>query len=141
VLSVDVTVAAYRFPFLLAGDSVIMKMVSPYYEHFYWEMEPFEHYIPFTMDDLLSRLSDIQSNEAMARKLIENSRRFVNDHLQPVNVFCYYALLIKEYKTKLNINSTRLNDEEEKMEGVRTGDDQCSCRQEHRRHDDQHEEL
>ena len=34
----DGTVAAYRFPYLLAGDSVILKQDSPYYEYFYKEV-------------------------------------------------------------------------------------------------------
>ena len=34
----DGTVAAYRFPYLMAGDSVIFKQDSPYYEFFYKEV-------------------------------------------------------------------------------------------------------
>ena len=31
----DGTVAAYRLPYLLAADSVVLKQESKYYEHFY----------------------------------------------------------------------------------------------------------
>ncbi len=34
-LNLDGTVAAYRFPFLLAGNSVVLKQDSKYVEHFY----------------------------------------------------------------------------------------------------------
>ena len=44
-------------PYLLAGDSVVFKMDSEYYEHFYKELEPWVHYIPFKKD-----LSDLQKN-------------------------------------------------------------------------------
>jgi hypothetical protein len=50
-------VAAYRLPYLLAGDSVVFKMDSEYYEHFYKELEPWIHYIPFKKD-----LSDLEKH-------------------------------------------------------------------------------
>ena len=31
----DGTVAAYRLPYLLAADSVVLKQEAKYYEHFY----------------------------------------------------------------------------------------------------------
>ena len=42
----DGTVAAYRFPYLMLGTSVVMKQNSDYYEHFYRQMKPHVHYIP-----------------------------------------------------------------------------------------------
>lgn len=54
----DGTVAAYRLPYLLAGDSVVLKQDSGYYEHFYNELRPWEHYIPVRADlgDLLDKI-------------------------------------------------------------------------------------
>jgi len=79
-LNIDGTVAAYRFPYLLAGGSVVLKQVeiyyinlfvhfmrhqicftnnihsillvqdSPYYEHFYSDLKPDVHYIPIKAD-------------------------------------------------------------------------------------------
>ena len=46
--------AAYRLPYLMIGDSVIIKQDSEYYEHFYHQLEPYKHYIPMQHD-----LSDI----------------------------------------------------------------------------------
>lgn len=50
--------AAYRLPYLLAGNSVVLKQDSIYYEHFYNELQPWKHYIPFKSDlsDLLEKL-------------------------------------------------------------------------------------
>lgn len=50
--------AAYRLPYLLAGDSVVLKQDSGYYEHFYNELRPWEHYIPVRADlgDLLEKI-------------------------------------------------------------------------------------
>ena len=57
-INIDGTVAAYRFPYLLAGDSAVFKQNSNYYEHFYIDLKPYVHYIPFKQDlsDLLDRL-------------------------------------------------------------------------------------
>ena len=57
-VSVDGTVAAYRLPYLLAGDSVVLKQNSPYYEFFYKQLQPYKHYIPVKADlsDLLDRI-------------------------------------------------------------------------------------
>lgn len=50
--------AAYRLPYLLAGDSVVLKQDSRYYEHFYNELRPWDHYIPIRADlgDLLEKI-------------------------------------------------------------------------------------
>lgn len=57
-INIDGTVAAYRLPYLLAGNSVVLKQDSTYYEHFYNELQPWKHYIPFKSDlsDLLEKL-------------------------------------------------------------------------------------
>lgn len=57
-INMDGTVAAYRLPYLLAGDSVVLKQDSIYYEHFYNELRPWEHYVPVRADlgDLLEKI-------------------------------------------------------------------------------------
>lgn len=57
-MTIDGTVAAYRFPYLIAGDSLVFKQDSEYYEHFYKELKPWVHYIPFKRDssDLVKHL-------------------------------------------------------------------------------------
>ncbi|VDK43956.1 unnamed protein product [Gongylonema pulchrum] len=73
ILSIDGTVASYRFPFLLAGDSVIFKSVSNFYEHYYADLEEGLHYFHFN--------SDLVKQIKMARKrdynmvIITNSLR------------------------------------------------------------------
>ena len=54
--------AAYRFPYLLAGDSLVLKQESPYYEHFYSKLEPWTHYVPMKRD-----LSDVVEKVQWAR--------------------------------------------------------------------------
>lgn len=61
-LNIDGTVAAYRFPYLLAGDAVVFKQDSYYYEHFYKSLKPNIHYIPFKRD-----LSDLEEKLKWAK--------------------------------------------------------------------------
>ncbi|GMT27493.1 hypothetical protein PFISCL1PPCAC_18790, partial [Pristionchus fissidentatus] len=77
IISVDGTVAAYRLPYLLAGDSVILKSDSHHYEHFYSHLTPYDHFIPFNKDNV--------------EETITNMKQFFVDHLQPRNIYCYYA--------------------------------------------------
>ena len=64
-VSLDGTVAAYRLPYLLAGDSVILKQESSYYEHFYNELQPYVHYVPIKRDlsDLLTQIQWLKDND------------------------------------------------------------------------------
>lgn len=56
-MSVDGTVAAYRLPFLLGGGSLLLKQKSPYYEHFYGQLEAGKHYLEVKEDlsDLIEK--------------------------------------------------------------------------------------
>ena len=46
----DGTVAAYRLPFLLAGGALVVKQKSDYYEHFYNDLTPGQHYLEVAHD-------------------------------------------------------------------------------------------
>lgn len=61
--------AAYRFPYLLAGDSLIFKQESIYNEHFYAALIPWKHFIPVKKDlsDLLEKLEWAKNNDQQVR--------------------------------------------------------------------------
>ena len=69
----DGTVAAYRFPYLLAGDSVVLKQDSNYYEHFYHDLLPMVHYIPFkkNLQDIEEKIKWAKQNDEQVRNLIQ----------------------------------------------------------------------
>ena len=46
----------------MAGDSVVFKQDSHYYEHFYHDLQPMVHYIPFERD-----LSDLEEKIKWAK--------------------------------------------------------------------------
>lgn len=96
-INVDGTVAAYRLPYLLAGDSLLLKQDSPYYEHFYKKLVPYEHFVPFKRDlsDLPEKIRWAKDNEDLVLKIVERANRFANEHLMPMNIFCYHMLLLQ----------------------------------------------
>ncbi|KAK3745064.1 hypothetical protein QZH41_014561 [Actinostola sp. cb2023] len=71
-INIDGTVAAYRLPYLIAGDSVVLKQDSDYYEHFYKDLEPWVHYIPFNRDlsDLEEKLNWTINNDDKVQVLM-----------------------------------------------------------------------
>ena len=72
-ITIDGTVAAYRLPYLLAGNSVVLKQDSYYYEHFYKELKPYEHYVPFKRDlsNLLEQIQWSKDNDEKVRSAVE----------------------------------------------------------------------
>ncbi|KAJ8302974.1 hypothetical protein KUTeg_019370 [Tegillarca granosa] len=105
-LNIDGTVAAYRLPYLLAGDAVVFKQDSDYYEHFYKSLKPNIHYIPFKRD-----LSDLQEKIKWAKRhdkeqgeyetrtkrrvriISQNAQKFVRENLMPEDILCYHVKL------------------------------------------------
>ena len=69
-INIDGTVAAYRLPYLLAGDSLVLRQDSPYYEHFYHDLQAWQHYVPFKRDlsDLEERIEWARNNDKKVTK-------------------------------------------------------------------------
>ncbi|XP_069698369.1 protein O-glucosyltransferase 2-like isoform X2 [Periplaneta americana] len=112
-INIDGTVAAYRFPYLLAGDSLVFKQDSKYYEFFYKELQPWKHYVPFKSDlsDLVERIQWAKNNDAEAQTISKNGQKFAQENLMPQDIFCYHAVLFKEW-------SERLTEEVEVQDGM-----------------------
>jgi Glycosyl transferase family 90 len=98
-INIDGTVAAYRFPYLLAGGSTVFKQESTFYEHFYRQLKANFHYVPIKRDlsDLVDKIRWAQKNDEKAFSIMENGRQFAQMNLLPLDVFCYHALLLKRY--------------------------------------------
>lgn len=125
-LNLDGTVAAYRFPFLLVGDSVVFKQDSPYYEHFYSDLTPWVHYVPIKADlsNLVELLKWAKSNDDKVREISKAGRAYAENNLLPQHVFCYHATLFNEWSKKL-ISSVEFR---EGMELVEESDARgCHC--------------
>lgn len=89
--------AAYRFPYLLAGNSVVFKQESPFYEHFYKKLRPMFHYIPIKSDlsNLVDQIRWAKNNDDAAKIISQQAQHFVNEELTPEKILCYYVVLFK----------------------------------------------
>lgn len=126
-LNIDGTVAAYRFPFLLAGGSLVFKQTSKYYEHFYNELIPYEHFIPVKEDlsDLVEKILWAKENDETARKIAKNGQHFANDNLLPKDIYCYYANLLNEFSKRV-VSPVRVLGTMEKVEASKKNQ-LCDC--------------
>lgn len=93
----DGTVAAYRFPYLLAGDSLVFKQESEYYEHFYNELEPWVHYVPVkrNLSDLVELIKIMIDDDEIAKTISLNGQKYARENLAPHNIIGYYLLLLQ----------------------------------------------
>lgn len=133
-INVDGTVAAYRFPYLLAGDAVVFKQDSPYYEHFYKKLIPFEHFIPVKRDlsDLVEKIEYAKENDKIVHEIGRKGRQFAEKNLLPLNIYCYYALLLQEFAERIKSPITVLPD----MEPVSQPETSKGCKCPKKLHDE-----
>lgn len=129
-LNIDGTVAAYRFPYLLAGDSVVLKQDSPYYEHFYKRLSPWKHYIPFKRDlsDLLEKIQWARDHDEEAHEIAQNAQAFARENLHPAEILCYHVKLFEGLSKRLKEKPV-LTDSFELVEQPSDAfDSQCECK-------------
>lgn len=94
-MNIDGTVAAYRFPYLLAGDSLVFKQESKYYEFFYKDLTSGLHYVPVKSDlsDLVKKIMWAKENDEDGLRIVKSARQFARDNLLPRDILCYYTVL------------------------------------------------
>ena len=131
-INIDGTVAAYRLPYLLVGDSVVLKQDSIYYEHFYNELQPWKHYIPVksNLSDLLEKLKWAKEHDAEAKKIAKAGQEFARNNLMGDDIFCYYFKLFQGY-ANLQVSEPQIREGMKRVE-PQSEDDlfPCTC---HRR--------
>eukprot|EP01127_Copromyxa_protea_P020493 TRINITY_DN6873_c0_g1_i2.p1 TRINITY_DN6873_c0_g1~~TRINITY_DN6873_c0_g1_i2.p1 ORF type:complete len:380 (+),score=65.91 TRINITY_DN6873_c0_g1_i2:571-1710(+) len=132
ILSMDGTVAAYRLGALLAGNSVIFKQESPYFEHYYHLLEPFVHYIPVARDlsDLEERVLWAKENDYVVRNITRNARELTRHFLRPEDVWCDIYESLLSYSEKLTFEPRIHPDMEEVTQANGIPEARpCSCNQ------------
>lgn len=112
--------AAYRFPYLLAGGSLVLKQESQYYEHFYSDLVPNTHYIEVkrNLSDLVDKIKWAKKKDKKAHDIALNAQKFVNENLLPQHIFCYYVHLLNEFTKKLT-SKIEISENMEKVEQVK----------------------
>ncbi|XP_036381029.1 protein O-glucosyltransferase 3 [Megalops cyprinoides] len=133
-VNVDGTVAAYRFPYLMLGDSVVLKQVSPYYEHFYAHLQPGRHYVPVkrSLSDLIDKIKWAKKNDAEAQAIAREGQAMARELLQPTRLYCYYYTVLQMYAERQTSRPTVHKD----MELVPQPSDHtalCKCEREMQR--------
>ena len=133
-LCLDGTVAAYRLPYLLAGGSAVFKQESNYFEHFYKDLKPWQHFIPVKRDlsDILDQIKWAKDNDAEVRKIAENARNYVIQNLLPDHVLCYYGSFLQKW-SELMKNEVRIGPDMELVnfeKSVAGRFPPCACSQE-----------
>ena len=90
---------AHRLPALIAGNAVVIKQGSDYYEHFYKALRPWHHYIPVARDlsDLDQKLAWAKANDAQARAIGGNARSLAREHLRMEDVYCYHIMAFTRF--------------------------------------------
>lgn len=127
-LNVDGTVAAYRFPFLMTGGSTVMKQDSGYYEHFYSQLQPWQHFIPVQEDlsDLLDQIEWAKSHDVEAQNMAKAAKAFAADQLHPQRVICYHAKLLQSLSKRL-ITPVTITSSMDKVEEEPSRYLSCQC--------------
>lgn len=127
-INIDGTVAAYRLPYLLAGNSVVLKQDSPYVEHFYRQLTPMVHYIPFqrNLSDLFEKIEWATQHDVEAKSIALNARRFAQENLMPKDILCYNAVLLKKFSKRL-VHKVQKGNTMEYVEQAKDEHRTCHC--------------
>ncbi|XP_034033082.1 protein O-glucosyltransferase 3 [Thalassophryne amazonica] len=98
-VNVDGTVAAYRFPYLMLGNSLVLKQDSPYYEFFYSRLKAGIHYVPMrrNLSDLMEKIKWAKENDAKAQKIAKAGQERARELLEPSRLYCYYHRVLQTY--------------------------------------------
>ncbi|XP_046679727.1 protein O-glucosyltransferase 2-like isoform X2 [Homalodisca vitripennis] len=128
-LCLDGTVAAYRLPYLLAGDGLVLKQDSEYYEHFYGSLIPWQHYVPVKRDlsDLVERVRWARNHDQQARDIVSAAQQLARSSLLPQDIFCYHTVLFKEWSKRL-VEEPQLRRGMEEVPQIKSEHCKCSGR-------------
>uniref|UniRef100_A0A3Q3Q7P7 Glycosyl transferase CAP10 domain-containing protein n=1 Tax=Monopterus albus TaxID=43700 RepID=A0A3Q3Q7P7_MONAL len=113
-VNMDGTVAAYRFPYLMLGNSLVLKQESQYYEHFYSHLKAGVHYVPVrrNLSDLLEKIKWAKENDAEAQQIARAGQAVARELLQPSRLYCYYYSVLHMYSERQTGQPTRHTDME-----------------------------
>ena len=93
--------AAYRLPYLLLGNSLVLKQDSKYYEHFYSELTSGEDFLSIKSDlsNLVEQIGWARNNDEHVAKIIRSANAKVAKSLEPGELFCYWTTVLEVHVT------------------------------------------
>lgn len=118
-------------PALIAGNAVVLKQESDYYEHFYKALAPFKHYIPLNRDasNLEEMLQWAKDNDKEAEQIGRRARLYARHHLRVEDVYCYHLMALQRFAAlqKFSPKVHRGMSRVEAAAKTNEQDVQCSC--------------
>jgi hypothetical protein len=110
ILHIDGFVSAWRMAEEMLSMSVILKVESPWLEHFYDKLKPWYHYIPIKEDlsDLIPIIKWCNNNIALCQIIAKNAYDFAIDNFTEKKMFDY--VISKLYDTEILDNSGNNNE-------------------------------
>eukprot|EP00927_Polykrikos_kofoidii_P053951 TRINITY_DN48463_c0_g1_i1.p1 TRINITY_DN48463_c0_g1~~TRINITY_DN48463_c0_g1_i1.p1 ORF type:complete len:485 (-),score=52.81 TRINITY_DN48463_c0_g1_i1:33-1487(-) len=102
LLHLDGAAHSTRLVKLLTLGCVVLKQESPYFEYFYRNLRPYEHYIPISRDrcshdNLTAAIRWLRSHDEEARRIASNARQIQRELLTISAATCYWQRLLAVY--------------------------------------------
>jgi Glycosyl transferase family 90 len=96
ILHIDGFVAAWRMTFEMFSMSVILKVDSPWVEHYYKHLKPWVHFIPIKSDlsNLISTIEWCRDNDDVCHTIAKNAYQFAIENFTKENLFGYLQSVI-----------------------------------------------
>ena len=106
LLQLDGHTCSWRFQYLLATNSPVLKQSSYFWEFYYGALAPGVHYVPFwttSATDVLDVLANVShpSSDARMRRVARAGQAFVHRHLNAHARQCYWRALLALYTKRL----------------------------------------
>jgi|688.fasta_scaffold113091_3 hypothetical protein len=100
ILHIDGFTAAWRLSKYMLSYSVILKVDSPWVEHFYNDLKPWIHYIPIKSDlsDLIQRIEWCRENDNICETIAKNAFQYVVENITKEKMLDYMENVIKNGK-------------------------------------------
>lgn len=100
ILHIDGFTAAWRLSKYMLSYSVILKVDSPWVEHFYNDLKPWVHYIPIKSDlsDLIQRIAWCRENDDICETIAKNAFQYVIENITKEKMLDYIENVIKNEK-------------------------------------------
>ena len=80
-------------------------------EYFYPAMKAWIHYIPVPSraneEEIYNLIEFVKDNQDIAHNIAERGAKFIEDHLRPSDVQCYWAKLLRSYSQLIKYKVTK----------------------------------
>ena len=100
LINLDGYAASWRFSWLLAANSLVLKQESAFLQYFYGSAKPCVHYLPFWREreeDVLDVVSAALRDQAAAQAVAANAQAFAAKYLHEEAKFRYWEETLRRY--------------------------------------------